>query len=83
MLAVCWHILDFTSVCWPRVAPVLAYVLTSPRRQGSFSVVLRGKGARRGASGCRVGVECRAWGVGVQLKMSWRAECCVIYQVAM
>ena len=26
---------------------------------------------------------CRAWGVGVQLKMSRRAEGCVIYQVAM
>ena len=46
MLAVCWHISAYVGrmlhLCWP----MLAYA----------GRTWRGKGARRGASGCRVGV---------------------------
>ena len=55
MLAACCASVGLSS-WWP-VAPLLAYVLTSPRKQGPFSVVLWGKGDPEGSfwmqGGCR------------------------------
>ena len=80
MLAVCWHILDCISICWP-LAPVLVLCFNIAQKAGLVFCCIARERSPEGSFWMQGG--CRAWRVGVQLNMSRRAECCVIYQVAM